>query len=394
MSASMTSGWQEISLGDCCTIVSGSTPSKAVERYWGGEELWATPKDLSLLDGNILEDTAVKLTSHGCQKCASSLLPKGSILFSSRAPIGLVAIAGTEMCTNQGFKSLIPGPKLDSSYLFWCMKRLAPRIADMGRGATFKEVSKSVMERIAVPVPPLKDQKRIAVILDKADAVRRKRQQTIALTEELLRSTFLEMFGDPALNPKGWRSKSIGSLADVVTGNTPPRTSTEYYGGILEWIKSDNLGNDRHHPTTAAETISAQGRSKARVVGPGATLVTCIAGSRDSIGNASITDREVAFNQQINALVPKEETNACFLYSQVLLAKRLIQAVSTNSMKGLVSKGRLEKIEFMCPPKALQLRFQEIFQCFLRVSEKERESSEASNSLFDSLSQRAFDGEI
>jgi len=212
MSITLPSNWQVESLGKCCTIVSGATPRRDVPEYWDNHIPWVTPKDISNLNDPILEDTPEYISEAGYKNCSAKLLPKRSVLFSSRAPIGLVALTGREMCTNQGFKSLIPGKKVHSEYLYHCMKWMAPKIAELGNGATFKEVSKEVISRVEIPLPPLAEQKRIAAILDKADAIRRKRQAAIKLADDFLRATFLDMFGDPVTNPKGWDRVKIGEV--------------------------------------------------------------------------------------------------------------------------------------------------------------------------------------
>jgi type I restriction enzyme S subunit len=186
-------GWRIERIGDCCQVVSGSTPSRNKPEYWGGDILWVTPKDLSRLNSRILETTSEKITEKGYKSCSTTLIPQGAILFSSRAPIGYVAIAGNPVCTNQGFKNLVPSSSVDSKYLYWCMRYFTPQIADKGTGTTFKEVSKTIIDNFQIPLPPLEEQRRIAAILDKADDIRRKRKRAIALTEELLRSTFLDI---------------------------------------------------------------------------------------------------------------------------------------------------------------------------------------------------------
>lgn len=202
------------------------------------------------------------------------------------------------------------------------------------------------------------------------------------------------MFGDPVTNPKEWAVKPLKQLAKVTTGNTPSRKEAKYYGDHIEWIKSDNINTPSHFLTKASEYLSVEGRQVARVVGKGSTLVTCIAGSFDCIGNAAYADREVAFNQQINALTPLTGVSSWFLYSLILFSKKHIQSASTNSMKGMVSKGKMEEIPMICPPISLQERFQETFISFLSLNEKLNCSSAASSDVFNSLSQRAFSGRL
>jgi len=141
----ISSSWRAVPLRECTEIVSGSTPSREIAEYWGGTIPWATPKDLSDLGGPILEDTPEYITEQGFKSCSTQLLPQGAVIFSSRAPIGLVAIAGKPMCTNQGFKSFIPGPEVHGKYLYYCLKEMVSQIQALGNGATFKEVSKAVI---------------------------------------------------------------------------------------------------------------------------------------------------------------------------------------------------------------------------------------------------------
>lgn len=286
-----------------------------------------------------------------------------------------------------GTKVLEPVAKLDNRFLYHYLKQLRLESAGYSRHYKF-------LKETYVPVPPLAEQKRIAAILDKADAIRRKRQQAIQLVDEFLRAVFLDMFGDPVTNPKGWDVKPLKQLATVTTGNTPSRKEAKYYGEHIEWIKSDNINTPSHFLTKASEYLSGEGRQVARVVGKGSTLVTCIAGSFDCIGNAAYADREVAFNQQINALTPLTGVSSWFLYSLILFSKKHIQSASTNSMKGMVSKGKMEEIPMICPPISFQERFQETFISFLSLNEKLNCSSAASSDVFNSLSQRAFSGRL
>ncbi len=140
---SRSNSWQYLSIRECCNVVSGSTPKRNKPEYWDGDIDWVTPKDLSNLNIPVLKEAPEKITKLGYKSCSTTLLPKGSILFSSRAPIGLIAIAGKKMCTNQGFKSLVPNALVDSAYLYWCIRNFTPQLAAQGSGTTFKELSKN-----------------------------------------------------------------------------------------------------------------------------------------------------------------------------------------------------------------------------------------------------------
>ena len=200
--------YPKIKLEDVCEIISGSTPKTNNKVFWDGEIFWATPKDLSKLKGKYILRTESTITQLGFDSCSTKLLPAQSVLFSSRAPIGHVAINTVPMCTNQGFKSFVPkSEKLDSKYLYFWLKANNSYLQSLGVGATFKEVSKTIIGRVEIPLPPLSEQKRIGQILDKADELRQKRQQSIEKLDELLQATFIDMFGDPVTNKKSGKKK-------------------------------------------------------------------------------------------------------------------------------------------------------------------------------------------
>lgn len=210
--------WRKARLGDCCEIVSGATPSTAVADYWDGDIYWATPKDLSDLDGHYISETPRKLTKSGIASCAAAILPPNSVLFSSRAPIGHVAINSVPMATNQGFKSLVPGPAVHVKFLFHWLRANRTYFERIGVGATFKELSKAVMSKVEITLPPIREQRHIAAILDKADALRTKRREALAQLDRLAQSIFVEMFGDPVTNPKRWNLAPLSEATDFQEG--------------------------------------------------------------------------------------------------------------------------------------------------------------------------------
>lgn len=211
-------GWRKARLGDCCEIVSGATPSTSVDDYWDGDTCWATPRDLSGLDGHYISDTPRKLTEAGLASCSATILPPNSVLFSSRAPIGHVAINTVPMATNQGFKSLVPGPEVDAKFLLHWLRANRSFLEGLGVGATFKEVSKAVVTKVEIPLPPLAEQRRIAAILDRADALRATRREALAQIDRLAQSIFVEMFGDPVANSKGWNLAPLPDSTDFQEG--------------------------------------------------------------------------------------------------------------------------------------------------------------------------------
>ena len=320
----------------------------------------------------------------------------GDILVSWSASLGVFEWLEMEPAwLNQHiFKAIPDKAKVHKNYFKYSLGKALNDMECYLHGATMKHVNRKEFLSTKIYVPPIEEQRRIAAILDKADGVRRKRKEAIRLTEELLKSTFLEMFGDPVTNPKGWEIAKLGDFGKILTGNTPPRSVSENYGDEIEWIKSDNITTPEHFLTEAEEKLSAKGKKIARTVPNGSVLVTCIAGSRSSIGRAALTDREVAFNQQINAVVPNSDVDPYFLYGQLFVAQHLVQAQSTDSMKGMVNKSKFSSIEFIKPPSQKQQKFGKWFLGFHRYYMNLISGEEQSENLFNSLLQRAFRGEL
>ena len=161
--------WKKYKLSDIGTIVGGATPSTTVDRFYGGDIPWLTPKDLSNFQDRYIERGERNITQEGLDSCSAQLLPANSVLFSSRAPIGYVAIAKNPIATNQGFKSIIPNERVDSLFLYYILRYNKEKIEAMGSGTTFKEVSGAVMKNVEISLPSLEEQRRIAGILGAID---------------------------------------------------------------------------------------------------------------------------------------------------------------------------------------------------------------------------------
>lgn len=195
-------------LGEICEIISGSTPKTGIPEYWDGTQKWITPAELNE-DTYIITDSIRKLTELGVEKAGLSSFPEGTVILSSRAPIGKVAIAGCEMYCNQGFKNLICSEKINNHYLYWFLKGRTEYLNSLGRGATFKEISKQIVSNIEIDVPPIEQQKRAVNQLEKANAIIQLRKQQLQKLDELVKARFVEMFGDPVQNSLKWVTKSL-----------------------------------------------------------------------------------------------------------------------------------------------------------------------------------------
>lgn len=204
-------------LGDICTIISGSTPKTGIEEYWKGNLKWITPAEIEE-DTYIISDSERKITELAVKKTGLSSFPKGTVILSSRAPIGKVAIAGCEMYCNQGFKNLICSEKINNKYLYWFLKRNTKYLNSLGRGATFKEISKTIVSEIEINLPEYRKQEKIANELEKINKIIGCRKQELKLFEDLVKARFIEIFGDPVMNEKDWPTKTLLDMGQCKNG--------------------------------------------------------------------------------------------------------------------------------------------------------------------------------
>lgn len=205
--------WIECKISDIGTVVGGATPStKKTEYYEGGNIAWITPKDLATFSGRYIQRGERNITEIGLKSCSTQLLPQNTVLFSSRAPIGYVAIAANEVCTNQGFKSVIPNEVTDPLFLFYLLKYNKDRIEGMGSGTTFKEVSGNTMKNIVVNVPADKEiQTKIASLLGAIDDKIEENERINNNLLEQLNQLFIEFS-----TRCEWNYLSIGEIAEKV----------------------------------------------------------------------------------------------------------------------------------------------------------------------------------
>lgn len=148
----MKAGWKEEKIGEVTTIISGGTPKSGVSEYWHGEVLWITPKDMGKLNGIYVSDTSRKITENGLAKSSAKLIPSNSVILSTRAPIGHLAINAEPMATNQGCRGLVPRSNVDTKFLFYFLNMSVPYLNEIGTGTTFKELSKTALSNVDISI--------------------------------------------------------------------------------------------------------------------------------------------------------------------------------------------------------------------------------------------------
>lgn len=234
-------------------------------------------------------------------------------------------------------------------YLYYALRNA--RIPDTGYNRHFKW-----LKEISLEYKDAESQKNIVKILDTVTNIIELCKAELSELDNLIKARFVEMFGDIKANPYGFEKMALKDTCTVITGNTPSRSVPEYYGDSIEWIKTDNIVSGRLSPSQALEYLSDEGIKVGRTVEKGAILMACIAGSVESIGRVCVTDRKVAFNQQINAIVP-EDYDTLFLHTMLQLSKEYLVEEINMALKGILSKSKLEGKEFIVPSIEQQEQF-------------------------------------
>ena len=240
--------WVERKISDIGTVVGGATPStKKPENYKDGKIAWITPKDLSTFSSRYIERGERNITEIGLKSCSTQLLPPNTVLFSSRAPIGYVAIATNGVCTNQGFKSVIPNENTDPLFLFYLLKYNKDKIEEMGSGTTFKEVSGNTMKNIVVNVPTDKKvQEKIAAILGSIDDKIEENEQINNNLEQQAQALYENIFC--IHSDIDTKHISLSDLMDYAGGSQPPASEFVFSerDGYIRFVQIRDYDTDSH----------------------------------------------------------------------------------------------------------------------------------------------------
>lgn len=375
----MRKGWEYKKLGEVCEVVTGTTPKTNIPEYWGKGHYWVTPAELN--DTTVyIDKTERQITDEALSKTKLRLLPVGTVLLSSRAPIGKVAIANAEMYCNQGFKNCICSEAIYNKYLFYFLRLKKDYLNSLGRGATFKEISKSIVESIKIPLPPKSTQLAIVTELDKINELIRLKKEQLKDFDNLAQSLFYEMFGDPVENEKGWEVKKLGEICtDITDGDHMPPPKSEF--GIPFITISDidkdtrclNFENTFYVPEDYYNNLKENRKPQK------GDLLYTVTGSY-GIPVIVKTDKKFCFQRHIALLRPnKEILSTIFLCYWVLSdgVKFMADKVATGIAQKTVGLNSIRKFSCILPPLSLQRLFAQ------RIEQIEREKSEVQKSIQD-----------
>lgn len=385
--------WIECTLDKLGEIVGGATPSTKCEDYYGGSIPWITPKDLSSFKVRYITSGERNITEKGLASCSAQMMPKDAVLFTSRAPIGYVAIASQSVCTNQGFKSIVVNEKADPLFVYYLLKYNKDAIEAMGSGTTFKEVSGKTMRAVKVRIPlDVSYQKRIAAVLDSLDTKIENNERINDNLEQQAQSYFQELFVDNA-DPE-WAIGTISDLGTVVGGSTPSKAKPEYYteSGIA-WITPKDLSiNKSKFVSHGANDITELGlkNSSAAIMPEGTVLFS----SRAPIGYIAIAAGEVTTNQGFKSVVPKPEIGTPFVYFFLKNTLPVIEGMASGSTFKEVSGSTMKNVPAVIPDAETLAKFSDFCAPIFAQQRILEEQNQSLATLRDNLLPKLMSGEI
>jgi len=324
-SASLPPDWQTVQLGELGDIFGGSTPSTKAPEYWNGDIPWLTPSEVTKSDSLSIAETERHITLQGLSSCAAKLLPSGTVMMTSRATIGEVAINAVPMATNQGFINVIgKEDKVCSEFLAYWIKQNRSLFEDRAYGATFKELSKSNFKTIAINLPPLAEQHAIAHVLRTVQQAREARQREIGLERESKAALMQRLFthgtrGEPRKQteigemPENWKVVRLGEISRVSSGGTPDRSQPSYWNGSIPWVKTGEIDYNTIIETSEGITEEGLKNSSAKLYAPG-TLLMAMYGQGVTRGRVALLGIDAAINQACAAIIASESVLSEYLF--------------------------------------------------------------------------------
>lgn len=346
--ADLPPGWRWRRVADIADVVGGGTPSTRDAGNFNGDIPWLTPRDLASHPHRVLNGGSRSLSERGLKGSGAKLLPAGTVLLSSRAPVGYVAIAGRPLTTNQGFRSLILNAGNRPDYFYYLLRALRPVLESRANGTTFSELSGSALKEIELPVPPEEVQ---AAIAEKLNALDDKAYAARTLAKRFVRLAQLRYTQAPRPRSAAVATTTIEMLAEVSGGATPSTKVDQYWGCGHYWATPSDITKLSHpylFETERSITDDGLMSCRARIQPPGGILLT----SRASIGHLAVAHVSYATNQGILSLKPSEEHLRWALFHDLCARGAELLSLSSGTTFPELTRGALRKLRVSLPSKA------------------------------------------
>ena len=375
MSEKIPKGWKWLKVEDFAEVVSGGTPSTDKPEFWNGDIAWITPKDLSDFKFRYIRRGERNISRKGLESSNAKLLPKGTVLLSSRAPVGYLAIAKNELSTNQGFQSLVPKENVITEFLYYLLKDNIEYLKSQASGTTFGELSKSTLKKLLFPLPPLPEQKAIAEVLssldDKIELLHRQNKTLEEMAMTLFRQWFIEPTKDGL--PEGWEEVSLGEIIEISSGKS---------------IEKGKLKEKGLYPVLGAN--GEIGRTDDWLY-EGELIYT---GRVGTLGNVFIVFRNEKVWLTDNTLVIKPNKNEYFYFVYFTLKNAKLDEYNSGSTQPLIRQSDIKKIEIFLPKINFLKDFEVISRNLFTKIQFDTSQIQTLDKLRDTLLPKLIDGEV
>jgi type I restriction enzyme S subunit len=387
-------------LEDVAQVLGGGTPSRTEQSYFGGGIAWATPTDITKLDRLYISQTKETVSEEGLRNSSTKLMPAGAVLLTSRATIGFTAISTVPICTNQGFINFICGPDLVPEYLAYWLRTQREKMIQHAGGTTFKEIARGTLRKFELPVPPLPEQRRIVDLLSRAEGIVRLRREAEKKAAELIPALFLDMFGDPATNPKEWPMATLGDVVEEFRYGTSQKSGPTG----LPVLRIPNVIGNRLEPAEMKFVAVSEAEASRLRLRDGDMLFVRTNGNPDYVGRSAVFDSKVmkragfdGDNSLYASYLIRARVRATIIpiFLQTYLSsiegrRKLKERCRTSAGQFNINIDGLSSIPVPLPTKERQIQFSEQVRGVWGLLEQNVAATSKANAAFDALLAQAF----
>jgi type I restriction enzyme, S subunit len=385
------SSYNCVDLSTLVDISTGKTPSRANLNYWGFGKNWLSIADMK---GDMeVCDTKEQITELAIKETGIKIVPKGRILFSFKLSIGKVAFTGNDIYTNEAIAAfgIRDKNKVDAKYLYYVLKEFD--FSGTGDKAVMGlTLNQKKLKLLQIPLPPLETQKKIAAILDKADELRKNDRKIHEKFDQLAKSVFLEMFGDPVLNPKKWELNKFSEVGKLDRGISKhrPRNAPFLLDGPYPLVQTGDIANSDGYVKEFKSTYSEIGLKQSKLWKKGTLCITIAA----NIAKTGILTFDACFPDSIVGFIPNYKTNSVYVQYWMSFLQKILEESAPESAQKNINLAILRNLDIPIPPVKRQIEFQNVIESINIQKGITRQSLQKSEDLFQSLLQRAFRGEL
>lgn len=376
-----------VPLSELCAFRHGGTPSKAVAEFWTGQIPWVSPKDMKT---STVCDASDHITEAAVANSATSVVPPGSTLLVVRSGILAhtfpVALVTGPVAFNQDIKAVVPkSADVSAEYLYWFLRSKASDVVARGvkKGATVHSVQSGFIEGLQVPLLEHAAQQRVVDLLSRAEGVVRLRRQAQQKAAELIPALFVDMFGDPATNPKGWPVSAFGDVGTLDRGKSRhrPRDAAELYGGLYPFIQTGDVANSAGSIAHFSSTYSEIGLAQSRLWPVGTLCITIAA----NIAKTGVLNFEACFPDSVVGFLPGSMVSTAYVQAWLGFLQPTLEANAPQAAQKNINLEILRSLPIPMTPQHLQDQFASRCALLLSVGNQQNAASHKAKAVFDAL---------